>query len=77
MNPKELVKKLAMMVSKTNEQEFDCDEVHDLIDEIAEMQAQGVNWGKDMPLIQAHIAMCGCCNAEFDVLLTILEGEFA
>ena len=77
MNPKELIQKLAKMVAKTNEQEFDCDEVHDLIDEIAEMQAQGVDWGQDMPHIQHHIAMCGCCSAEFDVLMTILEGEFA
>ena len=56
MNPQELIKKLAMMVSKTHEREFDCDEVHDLIDEIAEMQAQGVNWADDMPFI--HTGKC-------------------
>ena len=75
MNPQDLIKKLAMMVQKTNEQEFDCDEVHDLIDEIAEMQSQGINWAQDMPHIQHHIAMCGCCKGEFDVLMKILEVE--
>ena len=32
---------------------------------------------KDMPHIQHHIAMCGCCKGEFDVLMTILEAELA
>lgn len=75
MNPKDLIQKLAMMVQKTNEQEFDCDEVHNLIDEIAELQAEGVDWASQMPDIHHHIAMCGCCKGEFDVLMTILNGE--
>lgn len=66
-----------MMVERTKEHELDCDEIHDLIDEIADMQAQGVNWAAQMPDIHHHIAMCGCCKGEFDVLMKILEGETA
>lgn len=75
MDGQELIKKIAMMVSKTRDREYDCDEVHELIDEIAELQAKGVNWQSQKPEIYHHIAMCGCCKAEFDVLMQILEAE--
>jgi len=63
---------LAMM-SMTHEQELSCDEVHDLIDQFAEMQMRGENPAHLFPLVQRHLDMCPECREEFEALLAALE----
>jgi hypothetical protein len=63
---------LAMM-SMTQEQELSCDEVHDLIDQFAEMQLRGENPAHLFPLVQRHLDMCPECREEFEALLAAIN----
>lgn len=63
---------LAMM-AMTHEQELSCDEVHNLIDQFAEMQMRGENPAHLFPLVQRHLDMCPECREEFEALLAALE----
>lgn len=70
--PTEAKVALAMM-SMTHEQELSCDEVHDLIDQFAEMHLRGENPAHLFPLVQRHLDMCPECREEFEVLLAALD----
>jgi hypothetical protein len=61
------------MLSMTHEQELTCDQVHDLIDQFAEMQLRGENPAHLFPLVQRHLEMCPECREEFEALLAALE----
>jgi hypothetical protein len=62
-----------VMMSMTHEQELSCDEVHDLIDQFAEMQLRGEDPAHLFPLVQRHLEMCPECREEFEALLAALE----
>jgi hypothetical protein len=70
--PTEAYVALAMM-DMTHEQELSCDEVHDLIDQFAEMHLRGENPVHLFPLVQRHLDMCPECREEFEALLVALE----
>jgi len=70
--PPEAQVALAMM-SMTHEQELSCDEVHDLIDQFAEMQLRGEDPAHLFPLVQRHLQMCPECREEFEALLAALD----
>ncbi|MCO5183807.1 MAG: hypothetical protein M9928_03670 [Anaerolineae bacterium] len=61
------------MITATEEDECDCAYVDDVMDEIAELMAQGVDIAPLMPAVYHHLQLCDCCHAEVDVLLNILE----
>jgi len=70
--PTEAQVALAMM-SMTHEQELSCDEVHDLMDQFAEMHLRGENPSHLFPLVQRHLDMCPECREEFEALLVALD----
>lgn len=63
------------MLAMTHEQELSCDEVHDLIDQFAEMHLRGENPAHLFPLVQRHLEMCPECREEFEALLAALEAS--
>ncbi len=67
------VPRLLQMVEKTQEEEYTCDDVYELLDQFAEMVARGEDASQIMPLVDQHIKMCPDCREEYEALLRILE----
>ena len=73
-NPKEkIVKGLVRALDMTEEREMACEEVFEVIDQYAELVSQGERPEKVMPLVQHHLAMCGHCREEFEMLLEMIQ----
>jgi hypothetical protein len=70
--PAEL-QKLMQMVENTQEVEFSCDEVFDILDQYTELVYRGEDAAELMPLVEHHIEICPDCREEFESLLRILE----
>lgn len=73
-NPSEKMQKMMAMVSNTQDVELTCDEVFALLDQFAELAAQGEDVTQLMPLVQQHLDMCDDCREEYKVLKNILYG---
>ncbi len=67
-----VMEKVLTMLSETREEELTCDEVFALLDQFAELAAQGEDVGKLMPLVQHHLDMCADCMEEYKVLRNIV-----
>lgn len=65
--------KLLTMLAQTHEHEPDCGHVYDMMDEAAELKAQGVDLSVIMPELEQHLAVCRCCCSEFELLMTIVQ----
>lgn len=68
----EKMKKIMAMLSQTREVELTCDEVFALLDEFAELAAQGEDVRQLMPLVQQHLDTCPDCRDEYKVLESIV-----
>lgn len=70
-----MLKKLMITVEQTQEVEYDCAEVYDLLDQYVDM----VNSRKDatqlMPLVRHHLDMCPDCREEYEALMNVLENQ--
>jgi len=64
-------------LESTREAEFDCEQVYQLMDQVAEAVRQGQNGASWMPLIQAHLEKCSDCRKEFEALLAVLQATWA
>ena len=71
----EMLKKLMAKVARTHEQEFDCQDVYELIDIYAEAAAQGQNAEDVLPLVKHHLEMCVECLEEYQALMQILKEQ--
>ncbi len=69
-----MMQKMLAMLSNTREVELTCDEVFVVLDQFAELAAQGEDVAQLMPLIQQHLDMCEDCREEYRVLESILQG---
>ena len=67
--------KLIQMVEITQEIEFSCDDVYQILDQYTEMVYRGENAEKLMPLVEHHIEICPDCREEFEALLRILQAS--
>ena len=67
--------KLIQMVEKTQEIEFSCDDVYQILDQYTEMIYRGESAEKLMPLVEHHIEICPDCREEFEALLRILQAS--
>lgn len=70
---REALKAMLRKISRTQEIELTCGEVFDLLDQYAEMVANGVDAAEIMPLVQQHLEMCADCREEFEALLRVLQ----
>lgn len=75
MSPQESekVQKMLMMLSNTQDKELTCDDVFALLDQFAELAAQGRDVSRFMPLVQQHLDMCPDCREEFKALERIVK----
>jgi len=60
-------------LESTRETEFDCEQVYQLLDQLAEAMQRGENGAPWMPLIRAHLERCSDCRKEFEALLRVLQ----
>lgn len=67
------VQKLIQMVENTQEVEFSCEDVYNILDQYTELVYRGENSAELMPLVEHHIEICPDCREEFEALLRILE----
>jgi hypothetical protein len=65
------------MLEMTQEEEFSCDEVHQLVDQYVELKLRGANVEELMPKVKHHLDMCKDCFEEYEALLAALEFEAA
>jgi uncharacterized protein (UPF0335 family) len=72
---KDKLKKLLDKLSRTQQDEIDCQEVFELIDVYAEAAAQGQDAGAMLPLVRHHLDMCAECLEEYEALLQILKTQ--
>jgi hypothetical protein len=68
---------LARELESTQEVEFDCDQVHRLMDQFAEAVQRGQDGAPWVSLIRAHLEKCGDCRQEFEALLRVLQSSWA
>lgn len=66
-------RELILHVARTHEVELNCSSTFELIDEYAEMAAQGRNAANIMPQVNQHLEMCPDCREEYQTLLHILR----
>ena len=67
--------KLIQMLEKTQEIEFSCDDVYNILDQYTELVYNGENTEELMPLVEHHIEICPDCREEFEALLRILQAS--
>ena len=70
-----MLTKLMHMVEQTQEEEYSCDDVLQLLDEYAEMVSHGEDAEKMMPLINHHLDMCPDCREEAEALLSVIQSQ--
>ena len=73
----QIVTGLVKALDLTEERELACEEVFEVIDQYAELVVKGENPEKVMPLVQHHLAMCGHCREEFEMLIDMMNVEAA
>lgn len=67
--------KLLQMVSDTDEVEFACDEVFELLDQYVELEARGEDVARLLPLVKKHLDNCGDCHEEYEALAQIIAAS--
>ena len=67
-----MIARLMRMIDMTQEVEYSCDEVYELIDQYTELVANGEDAEHMMPLIKHHLDMCIDCREEYEILLNIV-----
>ena len=67
------IQKLIQMVESTQEVEFSCEDVYNILDQYTELVHRGDDSAELMPLVEHHIEICPDCREEFEALLRILE----
>jgi predicted component of type VI protein secretion system len=70
----EMMQKLSAMLSGTQDVELSCDDIFALLDQFAELAAQGEDVAQLMPLVKQHLEMCADCREEYKVLERIVHG---
>lgn len=70
-----MLTKLMHMVEQTQEEEYSCNDVLQLLDEYAEMVSYGEDAADMMPLIKHHLDMCPDCREEAEALLSVIQSQ--
>ena len=71
--PDQLVLDLIRSLERTDEEECTCEDVYAVVDQYAEMQFNGEDAARLMPLLKQHMDGCHNCCEEYEALLDILE----
>ncbi len=73
--PPPALPKMLKSLAATQEVEYSCDDVLQVLDQFAEAFLRGENVAGLMPLVQRHLEMCPDCREEFEALLRILKAS--
>lgn len=76
-DPISAMRRLADMVARTEDNEYDCDQTLRLLDAYAECVMRGEDASAMLPQVHQHLAMCADCMAEFEALMRILRASAA
>jgi hypothetical protein len=68
-----MLRKLVNSVYKTQEVEYDCNQVYELLDQYVEMVNRGEDAAQLMPLVKQHLELCKDCREEFEALKHVME----
>lgn len=71
----ETLRDLMAALENTNEIEYDCEQVYQLLDQFVDMIKRGENADELMPLVHHHLEMCRDCYEEYEALLQVLENS--
>ena len=71
----QVLRKLLNAIEQTQDVEYSCDEVYQLLDQYTEAVERGEDTAQIMPLVKHHLDMCPDCREEFEALLSVLEGN--
>jgi len=71
--PIDKLKTMVRSVARTQEIEYSCDDVYQLLDEFTEAVVQGKDVTQLMPLVQQHLELCPDCREEFEALLRVVR----
>ncbi len=69
----ESIKKMVRLIAATRSDEIGCDDCFTHLDEFVEQVLGGKTPDQFMPLVQHHLALCGDCREEYEVLLEALQ----
>ncbi len=69
--------KFLKMLEMTQEEEFSCGQVHELVDQYVELKLRGTDVEKLMPKVKHHLDLCKECFEEYEALMAALEFEAA
>ena len=64
--------RLAVLAAQAEEDDLNCQGVHELLDQFAECAALGDDPAALLPLVQRHLGACPGCREEYEALLRIL-----
>jgi hypothetical protein len=67
------VRRILRAVMTTEDRELSCDECMEELARFAEMTLVGKDTEAALPLVRAHLDMCGDCREEFEALVRALE----
>jgi hypothetical protein len=69
----EALEKMLRGLEQTRDVEITCDEVLQVLDQVAEARLRGEDVARLMPLVQHHLETCADCREELEALLRILR----
>jgi hypothetical protein len=69
----EQVKQMARGIMSTRPDEIGCDDCFRQLDAFVDMTLAGRDAAAAMPLVEDHLARCGDCREEFEVLLAAVQ----
>ncbi|GEM_PF-350963 len=67
-----LVRKMLLSLKVTSLDELTCEDTYALLDQFAELVANGEDAACLMPLVKQHLDLCGECYEEYEALEQIL-----
>ena len=73
--PESKIQDLIKVLEMTRDVELSCDELHNLLDQFAELSLQGKDAENLLPLVDHHLKLCPNCREEYEALLRILKAH--
>lgn len=71
----EMLQNMMRSIDNTQEVEYDCAQVYQLLDQYADMVERGEDAAELMPLVRHHLEMCRDCREEYEALMRVLEHQ--
>ena len=70
---KEQISKLLGMITSATDDSIDCDGCFDHLAEFADAELSGREIPDALKAVEVHLSQCGCCQDEYEALLTGLQ----